>query len=144
MKSAVSVKPDNNLCVGSEDKARVHEIWGKLRHCSLDLPDHWPRFAETIVAMVRNVASFADWGAFLLACAIAAFFVRDRWTRMAAAGVVVPMVLLYAAVYAVFEPALWPVSVLSANVAPRLLTHLLGPLTYVYAAATAPATADGS
>jgi hypothetical protein len=118
-----------------------------LARSILALPDHLPRFGETLVAMLGNAASLRDWGAFLLACALAFFLVRDRWTRFAAAAVVVPMLALYAAVYAVFDPALWPVGTLSANVAPRLWTHLLGPMTYLYAAASArrpAATADGS
>jgi hypothetical protein len=59
---------------------------------------------------------------------------RKEWHSLALAGVVVvPALLLYAAVYAVSP---WDVDSMGANIAPRLLTHVLGPLFFVWSRAT--------
>lgn len=99
-----------------------------LARAVLDLPQHFDRYLDCVRAMAAAVMSMRDWGAFLIVAAVAAFMAR----RAVVFAVVVPMVALYAAVYAVFEPSLWPIDTLSDNVAPRLWTHLLGPLFFAW------------
>ena len=102
----------------------------------LGLADHLDRFASTLGQIASNVLSWRDWGPFLALVLIAMLLLawRKEWEPLLlACAVVVPALLLYAAVYAVSP---WDVNGVSANIAPRLLTHLLGPLFFVWSAAT--------
>jgi hypothetical protein len=67
-----------------------------------------------------------DWGLVMIMIALAFFFARRG--RVVAAMIVVPMLFLYASAVAVTNWA--DVDTMHA-LAPRVLTHLLGPLFYV-------------
>ncbi|HEX6098991.1 MAG TPA: hypothetical protein VF432_21940 [Thermoanaerobaculia bacterium] len=57
---------------------------------------------------------------------------QKRWRPLALAGaMIVPMLLLYAAVYAVSP---WELRGLTEHLAPRVLTHLLGPAFFLWSA----------
>lgn len=84
-------------------------------------------FAQQIVAS-------HDWGFLWLSVALAAatLLVRRNWRPLTiASAVILPMVVLYAATFAVTT---WDQTVLTGDLAPRVLTHLLGPAFFVLAA----------
>jgi hypothetical protein len=98
----------------------------------LSLPQHLDRFAASLGGLLSNAAALRDWGLFLVAVAIAAIVLaaQKRWRPLALAGaLIVPMLLLYAAVYAVSP---WELRGLTEHLAPRVLTHLLGPAFFLW------------
>jgi len=97
-----------------------------------DLPRHLDRFAGSLAGLLSNVAAWRDWGLFLVAVVLAAIVLaaRKQWRPLALAGAVIaPMLLLYAAVYAV---APWDLRGMSDHLAPRVFTHLLGPTFFLW------------
>jgi hypothetical protein len=97
----------------------------------LDVPAQIERFARSLASLFANIANVQDWGLVLVMIAIAFFFARRG--RMLAAMIIVPMLFLYAGAVAVSP---WPVDTMDA-LAPRVLTHLLGPLFFVLTDAVA-------
>jgi hypothetical protein len=100
----------------------------------LDLPQHLDRFAGSLGGLLSNIVAVRDWGLFLVAVVLAAIVLvaRKQWRPLALAGaVIVPMGLLYAAVYAV---APWELRGMSEHLAPRVITHLLGPVFFLWSA----------
>jgi hypothetical protein len=98
----------------------------------LSLPQHLDRFAASLGGLLANVAALRDWGLFLVAVTIAAIVLamRRRWRPLTLAGALIaPMLLLYAAVYAVSP---WEQDGLTEHLAPRVLTHLLGPAFFLW------------
>lgn len=100
-----------------------------------DLPQHLDRFASSLGGLLSNIVVVRDWGLFLIAVVLAAVVLaaRKQWRPLALAGaVIVPMLLLYAAVYAV---APWELRGMGEHLAPRVITHLLGPVFFLWSAA---------
>jgi hypothetical protein len=98
------------------------------------VPEHTTQYVRSLSVYVRQIITQHDWGFFWLAVVIAAIVLllrRQLRPVLLCAAVVLPMVLLYAAVFSVSG---WELAVLSDNLAPRTLTHLLGPGLYVLAA----------
>lgn len=91
----------------------------------LDVPSHLERFGGAMARLFGNFANVQDWGLVMLMIAAAFFFARRG--RMLAATIIVPMFVLYAGAVAVSG---WDVDTMS-TLAPRVLTHLLGPLFFV-------------
>lgn len=91
------------------------------------LPDRLPLFGQVAGDFLSQIWAFHDWGALWLAVIAAALWLvrcgRSRPVALAAAATL-PMVALYAAIIAVADWDLWE---MTASVAPRLMTHLLGP-----------------
>ena len=101
----------------------------------LTLPRNVFRFGESLLATLEQLVAVRDWGGFLIvvAIAVAVLFQRREWRALALSGaVVLPMLALYAAVFAVSD---WDMSVMRENLAPRVMTHVLAPLFYVCAVA---------
>lgn len=99
---------------------------------------HLDRFAVALADFARQSVAFDRWGLFWLATifAVVLLVVRRRWRAAALAGVAtVPMIFLFAGVFAVTD---WQRIVLTENLAPRLLTHLLGPALFVLSEAMRP------
>lgn len=104
------------------------------------VPQHFAQYVSSLNVYLLQTIARHDWGYFWLAVvAGAAVLLVRRQLRpvVLAAAVVFPMVLLYAAVFAVSG---WEIEVLSDNLAPRTLTHLLGPGLYVLAAGVSLST----
>lgn len=98
------------------------------------LPAHGGRFALFLQSFAEEIVRFSMWGGLGLAFLAALLWLvrRRRWTTVGAAlAMMVPMLLLYAAVVAVTD---WTPDVM-IDLAPRLLTHLLGPVFFTLAAA---------
>jgi hypothetical protein len=102
------------------------------------LPRHADRYLQSLGALGEQLFAFRDWG-LLLAFALLSIVVlarRKEWdTLLLSLAVVVPMVGLYAAVFAVTD---WPIVEMRQNLAPRVMTHLLGPILFLTARATVP------
>lgn len=101
----------------------------------LELPRRLDRFAGALRELLANVFAWHDWGLFLVAVVVAAIVLalRREWRPLRLAGaVIVPMLLLYAAVYAVTP---WDLSGMRDSLAPRAMTHLLGPLFFLWSSA---------
>lgn len=97
------------------------------------IPQHLDRFLGSLAGFARQAVAFRFWGLLWIAVTIAilVLLLRREWRPLAlAAAVMLPMIVLYAAVFAVTD---WEWSVLSNNLAPRLLTHLLGPAFFLIA-----------
>ncbi|HVR39629.1 MAG TPA: hypothetical protein VMU84_11080 [Thermoanaerobaculia bacterium] len=100
------------------------------------LPEHLARFLASLGAMAGQFIAFRDWGLFWLVVLVAAILLarRREWRPLALAGfVIIPMMILYAAIFAVTD---WDMRVLTGNLAPRLMTHLLGPAFVLLARVT--------
>ena len=101
------------------------------------LPQHWPELASSLGGFGEQFVALRDWG-LLWVGVIAAFLMllfRRQYRGAALAGAVVaPMIFLYASVFAVTGISM---EALTGNIAPRLLTHLLGPALYVLGEASA-------
>ncbi|HYC61225.1 MAG TPA: hypothetical protein VEK79_16840 [Thermoanaerobaculia bacterium] len=93
----------------------------------LDVPSHIERFAGSIGRLFANVISLEDWGLVMILIATAWIFARRG--HALAAIVIVPMLVLYATAVAVSP---WNLDTMR-GLAPRVLTHLLGPLFFVLA-----------
>jgi hypothetical protein len=91
-----------------------------------DLPQHLDRFAGAFAELASNIFALHDWSIFLIAAVLSAVL-RPKPIALA---IIAPMMLLYAAVYAVTP---WELSGMGENIAPRLFTHVLGPLFYLLA-----------
>jgi hypothetical protein len=105
-----------------------------------ELPAHAGRFALFIGDLLQQLVSFHLWGGLGLAFAGSLLLLvrRQNWkVAGSVVSVLVPMVLLYAAVVAVTD---WEADVM-IDLAPRLVTHLLGPAFYAIAAAWPMSTA---
>jgi hypothetical protein len=90
-------------------------------------PDQLSLFGRVVGDFVSQVWAFHDWGALWLAALLATFWLVHcrKWRVVGlAAGVIVPTVLLYAAVIAVTD---WDLYLMADSVGPRLMTHLVGP-----------------
>lgn len=92
----------------------------------LDVPAQIERFADSLTRLLANIANVYDWGLAMLMIAVAFFFARRG--RMLAAAIIVPMLFLYAGAVAVSP---WEAGTMDA-LAPRVLTHLLGPLLFLF------------
>jgi hypothetical protein len=109
----------------------------------LTLPRNLARFGESLLAVAGQVVAFHDWGLLIAAIVAAALFLiwKGRSAELLLpAAVVLPMLGLYAAVFAVSD---WDMIVMSENLAPRVMTHLLAPLLFVLAAAMRDASSPG-
>ncbi|MFP5247518.1 MAG: hypothetical protein ACLGH0_12565, partial [Thermoanaerobaculia bacterium] len=93
------------------------------------LPQHLDRYIDSLGALFSNVFALHDWGLLLIAALTATFFARKR---MLALAIILPMLALYAGVFAVTT---WELSVMTGNLAPRVLTHLLGPIFFLLSSA---------
>lgn len=91
----------------------------------LDLPSHAERLSGSAGHLLADVANVRNWGIVLIAIAIAFFFAKRG--RVIVLMIVAPMLFLYASAVAV---APWPLDVMR-ELAPRVLTQLLGPLFFV-------------
>ena len=91
----------------------------------LDIPSQLERFGGALARLLADFANVRDWGLVLLMIAVAVFFARRG--RLLAAAIIVPMFALYAGAVAVSG---WDVETMNA-LAPRVLTHLLGPLFWL-------------
>ncbi|MFL6245391.1 MAG: hypothetical protein ACJ74H_05165 [Thermoanaerobaculia bacterium] len=91
-----------------------------------NVPAHLDRFGQAFTRLLANVGNVHDWGLVMVMIAIAFFFARRG--RGLAAMIVVPMLFLYASAVAVTNWA--EVETMNA-LAPRVLTHLLGPLFFI-------------
>jgi len=91
----------------------------------LDVPSQLERFGSAMARLLADFANVRDWGLVLLMIAVAVFFARRG--RLLAAAILLPMFVLYASAVAVSG---WDVDTMNA-LAPRVLTHLLGPLFYL-------------
>jgi hypothetical protein len=98
----------------------------------LDMPSQLERFGGSMARLLADFANVHDWGLVLIMIAAAVFFARRG--RMLAAAIIVPMFVLYAGAVAVSG---WGVDTMDA-LAPRVLTHLLGPLFYLLKNAVQP------
>ncbi|HET7434762.1 MAG TPA: hypothetical protein VFN10_08625 [Thermoanaerobaculia bacterium] len=101
------------------------------------VPQHLPQLRACIAAIAGEFADLQDWGVLWLAfvAAMLVLLARREWRLPAlAAAVIVPMLALYAAVYAVSP---YDLPTLSGDLAPRILTHLLGPAFAVISGAFA-------
>jgi hypothetical protein len=99
------------------------------------LPGNIVRFAESLWAVGGQIFAVHDWGLFLLAVVVAAGVLakRKEWpSLLLVASIVLPMLSLYAAVFAVSD---WHMDVMRDNLAPRVITHLLAPLMFLAATA---------
>lgn len=99
----------------------------------LDLPSHLDRFGAAMARLFANVAAVQDWGLVMVMIALSWLLARRAHAVgiAQAAAIVVPMLMLYAAAVAVTG---WDVDAMR-SLAPRTLTHLLGPLFFVLASA---------
>ena len=95
----------------------------------LDLPSHLDRFGQSLGKLLANIAVVENWGLVLVMMALAWFLAKRG--RALAAVIVLPMLVLYATAVSVTA---WPVDTMD-GLAPRALTHLLGPLFFVLASA---------
>jgi hypothetical protein len=91
----------------------------------LDVPSHLERFGGSLARLLGNFGNLQDWGLLMLMIAAAFYFARRG--RTLAAMIIVPMFMLYAGAVAVSG---WDVETMN-TLAPRVLTHLLGPLFFV-------------
>lgn len=110
----------------------------------LTLPRNVGRFGESLLAVSKQLVALHDWGLLLCAAAIGTLLLvrRREWRTLGlAAAVVVPMLLLYSAVFAVSD---WHMDVMRDNLAPRVMTHLLGPIFLLVFAPLAGKAASGS
>lgn len=101
-----------------------------------DLPGHRTRFYEFLRAFATQPLLLKAWGVFWLVflVAICVLVIRRQFrTLLITSAVIVPMVILYAAVVAVTD---WNPGVI-IDLAPRLLVHLVGPAFYAIASAWA-------
>jgi hypothetical protein len=104
------------------------------------VPEQWARFRGSLAALASQTIALHDWAFFGIACALAVVLlaVRREWRILGLSAIVLaPMLLLYAGVWAVTD---WSVDMLANNVAPRMLTHLLGPFFALFAAGLRTAT----
>jgi hypothetical protein len=94
-----------------------------------DMPSHLERLGGAMARLLGNFANVEDWGLVLLMIAVAVFFARRAHVInvMLAAAIIVPMFVLYAGAVAVSG---WDLDTMN-TLAPRVLTHLLGPLFYL-------------
>ena len=90
-----------------------------------DIPSQLDRLGGAMARLLGNFANVEDWGLVLLMIAVAVFFARRG--RMLAAVIIVPMFVLYAGAVAVSG---WDIDTMN-TLAPRVLTHLLGPLFFL-------------
>lgn len=103
-------------------------------HIVLQLPNHWKRYGASLLEFARQPFVINNWGLLLVAFAgaLIILIVRREWRPVAlVASMMVPMIALYAAVFAVTDWA--PIEL--TYLAPRLLTHLLGPMLFLVATA---------
>jgi hypothetical protein len=91
----------------------------------LNVPEQIERFAGSFARLLANIANVQDWGLVMVMIALAFFFARRG--RALAAMIIVPMLFLYASAVAVTG---WEIDTMNA-LAPRVLTHLLGPLFFI-------------
>jgi len=99
------------------------------------VPAHAARFRMFLHAWATQAISFQQWGALWLAVIIAVLLLawRAQWRpTLLTLAVILPTLVLYSAVVAVTD---WDPEVMT-GLAPRLLTHLLGPALYAIGAAT--------
>lgn len=99
------------------------------------VPEHAGRFRMFLHAWEAQAVSFQWWGGLWLAVVVALVLLawHTQWRpALLTLGVMLPMLLLYTAVVAVTD---WDPEVMT-GLAPRLLTHLLGPALYAIGAAT--------
>jgi hypothetical protein len=100
----------------------------------LGVPSQLERFGGSMARLFGDFANLQDWGLVLLMIAVAVFFARRG--RPVAAAIIVPMFVLYASAVAVSG---WDVDTMN-TLAPRVLTHLLGPLFFLLKDAVQPDT----
>ncbi len=91
----------------------------------LDMPSHLERLGGAMARLLGNFANVEDWGLVMLMIAVAVFFARRG--RMISAAIIAPMLMLYAGAVAVSG---WDLDTMN-SLAPRVLTHLLGPLFFL-------------
>lgn len=91
----------------------------------LDVPAHLERLGSSFAHLFANIANVWDWGLVMVLIAVAWFFARRG--RALAATIILPMLFLYASAVAVSG---WDIAVMR-ELAPRVFTHLLGPLFFI-------------
>lgn len=98
------------------------------------LPSHWERYRASLGEFALQAVKFSNWGllGLVLLASVALLAIRRRWHPLLLAGAVaLPMIALYAAVFAVTR---WdPIDM--TYLAPRLQTHLIGIVLFVIATA---------
>src|SRR4029079_12450067 len=97
-------------------------------------PKNATRWAGAMSAFGKQIESFDDWGVvgFAIVASGAALLMRRQWKPvLQVLALTVPMIVLYAAIFAVTPWKLTDMSFL----APRLLTDFIGPGLYLVAAA---------
>jgi hypothetical protein len=99
-----------------------------------DWAQHLAHLRKVLAAFGEQAFAFRNWGGLWIAfiAAVAVLAIYRKWRDVAlTAGVIVPMIALYATVIAVTDFDLTQMD----GLARRLLTHLLGPALYAIAAA---------
>ena len=108
--------------------ARTDEL--DFANLLLTLPSHADRFAAALRGYAMQIVAFQHWGLLWPAVVLAVVVLivkRDMPPVLITMVVVIPMVVLYAAVFAVSP---WEQEILR-DLAPRTLTHLLGPVIFI-------------
>ena len=109
----------------------------------LSLPAKAERFVESLGATASQFAAVHDWGLLPIAFVVAVVVLlwSRRWRELLLPGaIMLPMLLLYAGVFAVSD---WDMSVMSDNLAPRVVTHLIAPIMWVIASASVASSVTG-